>query len=95
HISYVELEAPPIDNLEAYESLLRHMAASNMGYVGINFPIDECLGCFQRGIIADACPVCGSTAIRRIRRITGYLSTVDRFNDAKRVELNDRVKHHV
>lgn len=30
----------------------------------------------------------------RIRRITGYLvGTVDRWNDAKRTELNDRVKH--
>lgn len=30
----------------------------------------------------------------RIRRITGYLvGTVDRWNDAKRVELADRVKH--
>lgn len=30
----------------------------------------------------------------RIRRITGYLvGTVDRWNDAKREELNDRVKH--
>lgn len=30
----------------------------------------------------------------RIRRITGYLvGTVDRFNDAKRSEVRDRVKH--
>ncbi|ABO51097.1 hypothetical protein Dred_2587 [Desulforamulus reducens MI-1] len=31
--------------------------------------------------------------IRRVRRITGYLSTVDRFNDAKQEELGDRVVH--
>ena len=32
----------------------------------------------------------------RIRRITGYLvGTVDRFNNAKRAEVNDRVKHGV
>jgi len=32
----------------------------------------------------------------RIRRITGYLvGTVDRFNDAKRAEVEDRVKHDV
>ena len=32
----------------------------------------------------------------RIRRITGYLvGTLDRFNDAKRAEERDRVKHHV
>ena len=30
----------------------------------------------------------------RIRRITGYLvGTLDRFNDAKRAEERDRVKH--
>nr|WP_077532331.1 anaerobic ribonucleoside-triphosphate reductase [Massiliimalia massiliensis] len=30
----------------------------------------------------------------RIRRITGYLvGTVDRFNNAKRAEEHDRVKH--
>ncbi len=31
---------------------------------------------------------------QRIRRITGYLvGTLDRFNDAKRAEERDRVKH--
>ena len=35
-----------------------------------------------------------SVPFERIRRITGYLvGTVDRFNDAKRAEVNDRVKH--
>ena len=29
----------------------------------------------------------------RIRRITGYLGTLDRFNDAKRAEESDRVMH--
>ncbi|MDD2955857.1 MAG: anaerobic ribonucleoside-triphosphate reductase [Oscillospiraceae bacterium] len=32
----------------------------------------------------------------RIRRITGYLvGTLDRFNNAKRAEEHDRVKHSV
>lgn len=32
----------------------------------------------------------------RIRRITGYLvGTMDRFNNAKRSEVEDRVKHNV
>lgn len=32
----------------------------------------------------------------RIRRITGYLvGTLDRFNDAKRAEEHDRVKHSI
>ena len=33
-------------------------------------------------------------SFERIRRITGYLvGTIDRFNDAKRAEEHDRVKH--
>ena len=36
----------------------------------------------------------GSMPFDRIRRITGYLvGTLDRFNDAKRAEEHDRVKH--
>ena len=36
----------------------------------------------------------GSVPFHRIRRITGYLvGTLDRFNDGKRAEEHDRVKH--
>ena len=36
----------------------------------------------------------GAPHFERIRRITGYLvGTLDRFNDAKRAEERDRVKH--
>ena len=31
--------------------------------------------------------------IKRVRRITGYLSAAENFNDAKRAELSDRVNH--
>lgn len=35
-------------------------------------------------------------SFERIRRITGYLvGTTDRFNNAKRAEVKDRVKHGV
>lgn len=93
HISYVELDAPPTNNLEAYESLVRYMGSVGIGYGGINFPIDECTTCGYSGVIESDCPVCGSMDIRRIRRITGYLSTVDRFNDSKKAELKDRRPH--
>ncbi len=94
HISYVEMEAPPVHNPEAIESILRHMAESDMGYAGINFPIDFCLSCNHLGVInEDICPVCGSSSIKRVRRITGYFSVVENFNDAKLAELNDRVSH--
>jgi len=29
----------------------------------------------------------------RVRRVTGYLGTLDRFNKAKQAEVRDRVKH--
>ena len=36
----------------------------------------------------------GNQPFHRIRRITGYLvGTLDRFNNAKRAEERDRVKH--
>ena len=32
--------------------------------------------------------------VQRIRRVTGYLTgSLDRFNDAKKAEVRDRVKH--
>lgn len=93
HISYVEFDAPPVNNQEAVEKLLRHMKESNMGYAGINFPIDFCNACGHSGIIDDTCPICNSSSIKRVRRITGYLSTVERFNDAKHAELQQRVAH--
>lgn len=37
-----------------------------------------------------------STPFNRIRRITGYLvGTLDRFNNGKRAEERDRVKHNI
>jgi ribonucleoside-triphosphate reductase (formate) len=95
HISYIELPSSMEHNTEAFEEILRWMAKCDIGYAGINFPIDECKGCGFTSIInEDECPECDSTDIRRIRRITGYLSTIDRFNDAKQAELKMRVKHH-
>ncbi|EKE00686.1 MAG: hypothetical protein ACD_21C00292G0001 [uncultured bacterium] len=93
HISYIEFSSPPANNAEAVEKVLRCMKEANMGYGGINFPVDFCEGCGHSGIIDEACPICGTTSIKRIRRITGYLSTIDRFNDAKQAELKQRYAH--
>lgn len=94
HISYVELDAPPVDNPQAVEKIILSMAKSDIGYAGLNFPIDSCVSCGYTGVISvDTCPQCGGGHIRRIRRITGYLSTVDRFNAAKLAELASRVTH--
>lgn len=94
HISYVEFASPPIHNPKAVEDILRCMADSDIGYAGINFPVDFCDSCGHIGVIdSECCPVCGAGSVRRVRRITGYLSTIERFNDPKQAELRNRVAH--
>ena len=93
HISYVEMASPPVDNMESIEAIIRQMKDADMGYAGINFPIDFCRECSYQGVFPDDCPSCQSEDISRIRRITGYFSTIDRFNDSKKKELADRVPH--
>ncbi|MEG0302634.1 anaerobic ribonucleoside triphosphate reductase [Gordonibacter sp.] len=100
HISYVELDGDTTENLEAFEAVIRHMKESGIGYGSVNHPVDRDPVCGYNGIIGDVCPKCGRTeeehggSFERIRRITGYLvGTLDRFNDAKRAEESDRLKH--
>ncbi|MEG6585960.1 anaerobic ribonucleoside-triphosphate reductase [Dendrosporobacter sp. 1207_IL3150] len=94
HISYVEFDAPPVNNLTAVEDILRYMSKCDIGYAGVNFPVDFCESCGYLGVIdAESCPSCNTSSIRRVRRITGYLSTLERFNDAKCTELKERVAH--
>lgn len=102
HISYIELDGDPLKNLDAFEACVRCMKEAGIGYGSINHPIDRDPVCGYNGIIDNVCPKCGrkegdgSQNFERIRRITGYLvGTVDRFNNAKRAEVNDRVKHNV
>ena len=46
------------------------------------------------GDYVDLCYEYETIPFERIRRITGYLvGTLGRFNNAKRVEVSDRVKH--
>ncbi len=102
HISYVEMDGDTASNLEAFKKVIRFMGEQGIGYGSINHPIDRDPVCGYNGIIGDHCPCCGRSefegaeglGFERIRRITGYLvGTVDRFNDAKRAEVRDRVKH--
>ena len=100
HISYVELDGDTTQNLEAFEKIVRVMKESGIGYGSINHPVDRDPACGYNGIIGDTCPNCGRSEedgpFERIRRITGYLvGTLDRFNDAKRAEEHDRVKHGI
>ena len=94
HISYVELPSAPENNLEAFESLVKAMAEADMGYASVNFPVDICCDCGLNGVIPEnECPKCKGNNITRVRRITGYLSTLDRFNDTKLAEVQNRQIH--
>ena len=100
HISYVELDGDPLQNLDAFEKIVRFMHDKGIGYGSINHPVDRDPVCGYNGIIGDECPNChrreDGRPFERIRRITGYLvGTLDRFNNAKRAEERDRVKHGV
>ena len=102
HITYVELDGDPLENLDAFEAVIRRMKESGVGYGSINHPVDRDPVCGYTGIIGNECPRChrteadGKGKFERIRRITGYLvGTLDSFNDAKLAEVRDRVKHSV
>ncbi len=100
HISYVEMDGDPSQNLEAFEKIVRFMHDSGIGYGSINHPVDRDPVCGFNGVIGDVCPGCGRAedgqAFDRIRRITGYLvGTLNRFNDAKQAEEKDRIKHQI
>ncbi len=102
HITYVELDGDTTQNLDAFEKVVHAMRKAGVGYGAINHPIDSDPQCGFYGFInGDVCPKCGrkETAdepFERVRRITGYLvGTLDRFNNAKRAEVRDRVSHNV
>lgn len=99
HITYVELDGNPSQNLDAFEKIVRAMKEAGIGYGSINHPVDRDPVCGFTGIIGNECPACGrqedDVKFERIRRITGYLvGTLERFNDAKKAEVRDRKRHY-
>ena len=101
HISYIELDGDPSQNIEAFEAVIRKMHDSGIGYGSVNHPVDRDPVCGFSGIISGStCPSCGreegEIPFERLRRITGYLvGTLDRWNDGKKAEERERVKHNV
>ena len=99
HITYVELDGDTTNNLEAFIKIVRTMKEAGIGYGAINHPVDRDPICGYTGVIGDVCPNCDRKEedgdnFERIRRITGYLvGTIDRFNNGKKAEERDRVKH--
>ncbi|MBR6168627.1 anaerobic ribonucleoside triphosphate reductase [Candidatus Saccharibacteria bacterium] len=103
HITYIEMDGDPSDNIEAFEAVIRHMKEAGIGYGSVNHPVDRDPVCGFSGIIeGDVCPSCGrhetdgDFGFERLRRITGYLvGSLERWNDGKKAEEAARVKHNV
>ena len=94
-ITYVELESTAKYNLEALEDIVNYAMDKDIPYFAINVPNDTCLDCGYRDEFNDVCPMCGSSNIQRLRRVTGYLTNDYKtaFNYGKQKEVEDRVQH--
>ena len=94
-ITYIELNARVKDNPKALETIINYAMDKDVPYFAGNVPNDMCTNCGHTDEIKDACPKCGCTEIRRLRRVTGYLTGdyIEAFNPGKRAETEDRVKH--
>ena len=59
HITYIELDGNTVMNTDAFESVIRLMKESGIGYGAINHPVDRDPVCGYVGVIGDVCPGCG------------------------------------
>lgn len=94
-ITYVELESTAKHNIEALETIVNYAMDHDIPYFAINVPNDTCMDCGYCDEINDTCPMCGSTNIQRLRRVTGYLTGDYKtaFNKGKQQETELRTKH--
>lgn len=94
-ITYVELNSSVKNNLEALETIVNYAMDKDIPYFAVNVPNDMCTNCGYTDDINLACPMCGCTEIRRLRRVTGYLTGDYKtaFNKGKQQEVEMRVKH--
>lgn len=94
-ITYVELESGVKHNLEALEAIVNYAMDKDIPYFAINVPNDQCMNCGYCDEIDTACPECGGENIKRLRRVTGYLTNDYKtaFNPGKQQEVEMRVKH--
>ena len=93
-ITYIEFDSPTENNIVGMDKCLKHMLKAGVAYAGINFPLDTCKDCRQRGVFNGTCPNCGGNNIEEVRRISGYLGTTDRFNPSKGAEIRERLAHN-
>ena len=94
-ITYVELDAGTKYNIDALETIVNYAMDKDIPYFAINVPNDMCTNCGYTDYIDKECPMCCCTEIRRLRRVTGYLTGdyTEAFNEGKVQEVEMRVKH--
>ena len=94
-ITYVELDAAAKYNIDALEGIVNYAMDKDIPYFAINVPNDQCMNCGYCDQMGDVCPMCNSRDIKRLRRVTGYLTNdyMTAFNKGKQQEVEMRVKH--
>lgn len=94
-ITYVELQSSVKNNIKGLEQIVNYAMDHDIPYFAVNVPNDTCLNCGYTDEINAVCPMCGSTNIQRLRRVTGYLTGnyTTAFNYGKQDEVHHRVKH--
>ncbi|MBQ3893012.1 MAG: anaerobic ribonucleoside triphosphate reductase [Mailhella sp.] len=94
HISYVEVDGDPLNNLQAFEDIVRAMKEMGIGYGSINHPVDRDPVCGYTGIIGDVCPRCGrhdgeGIPLSTLKQIKGYVH--DSRNSDEKSESRDKI----
>ena len=94
-ITYVEFPSTCKNNIKALETVVNYAMDKDIPYFAINVPNDQCMACGYCDEIPEKCPECGNTNIKRLRRVTGYLTNDFKtaFNPGKQQEVEMRVKH--
>lgn len=94
-ITYTELNGSVKNNIDALETIVNYAMDKDVPYFAINVPNDMCTNCGYTDDIANECPMCGCKEIRRLRRVTGYLTGdyKSAFNRGKQQEVEMRVSH--
>nr|DAV02747.1 MAG TPA: anaerobic ribonucleoside triphosphate reductase [Bacteriophage sp.] len=94
-ITYVELDAGAKNNVQALETIVNYAMDKDIPYFALNVPNDQCMNCGYCDEMNDVCPMCNSNDIKRLRRVTGYLTNDYKtaFNKGKQQEVEMRVKH--
>lgn len=94
-ITYVELSGSVKNNIKALETIVKYAMEKDIPYFAVNVPNDMCADCGYTDEIGETCPICGGKHIKRLRRVTGYLTGdyTTAFNKGKQQEVKMRIKH--